>query len=63
MGIIITENDAPNVRQSPSTESEKIGTVDKGSTITILSEVNGWYEIEFKGKIGYVSGEFVEIIE
>ena len=63
VGKVVTENDALNVRKLPSTESEKIGTVDKGSTITILSEVNGWYEIEFNGKSGYVSGEFVEIIE
>ncbi|WP_419020947.1 SH3 domain-containing protein, partial [Holdemanella sp.] len=63
VGKVITEKDPLNVRQSPSTESEKIGTVDKGSTITILSEVNGWYEIEFNGKSGYVSGEFVQIVE
>ncbi len=63
IGKITTEKDPLNVRQSPSTESEKIGTVDKGSTITILSEVNGWYEIEFNGKSGYVSGEFVQIVE
>ena len=63
IGKITTERDPLNVRQSPSTESEKIGTVDKGSTITILSEVNGWYEIEYNGKSGYVSGEFVQIVE
>ena len=48
---------------SPHLPNQKIGTVDKGSTITILSEVNGWYEIEFNGKSGYVSGDFVEIID
>lgn len=53
----------PNQKKSTSTESEKIGTVDKGSTITILAEVNGWYEIEFNGKSGYVSEDFVEIID
>lgn len=63
MGIIITENDALNVRQSPSTESTKIGTVDKGSTVIIRSEVDGWYEIEFNGNSGYVSGEYVQIVE
>lgn len=63
MGTIITENDALNVRQLPSTESTKIGTVDKGSTVIICSEVDGWYEIEFNGNSGYVSGEYVQIVE
>ncbi|MBQ6942697.1 MAG: SH3 domain-containing protein [Ruminococcus sp.] len=63
IGTIITENDALNVRQSPSTESNKIGTVGKGSTVIIRSEVDGWYEIEFNSNSGYVSGEYVQIVE
>lgn len=60
-GKVITQKDDLNVRKEPSIESEKIGTVAKDSTINIISEVNGWYEIDFNGGSGYVSAEFIKV--
>ncbi len=58
-GIVNTEKDPLNVRKSPSTEAEIIGRLDKGSTVTVYSETDGWCEIEYNGGIGYVSKEYI----
>lgn len=60
-GIVNTEKDPLNVRKSPSTEAEIIGRLDKGSTVTVYSEADGWCEIEYNGGIGYVSKEYIKI--
>ncbi len=48
------------VRDKPSTGGLEVAKVDPGSTYKILTEENGWYQIEYeKGKKGWVSGEYV----
>lgn len=46
-----------NVRKKP--QGEKMGVVTDDQFLDILSEKNGWYEIAFKGKSGYVYGKYV----
>lgn len=58
-GTVNTEKDPLNVRKSPSTEAKIIGRIDKGSTVTVYSESDGWCEIEYNGGIGYVSKEYI----
>lgn len=60
-GIVATEKDDLNVRKSPSTEAEKIGTVEKGAIVNIISELDGWYAISFNNQTGYVSSEFIRL--
>ena len=60
-GMVNTEKNPLNVRKSPSTEAEIIGRLDKGSTVTVYSEADGWCEIEYNGGIGYVSKEYIKI--
>lgn len=59
-GVVITKTDPLNVRKSPSVNAEIIGKVAKGSTVEIYSETNGWCEIRYNGKVGYVSKDFIE---
>jgi hypothetical protein len=59
-------NDTPTgwlrVRTSP--RGEEIGKVNPGETYPIISEKDGWYEIEISGEnIGWVSGQYASIIE
>lgn len=65
-GVVVTEETELNVRKSPSTSSEILGTLPQGTTVTIngQSEIEGrtWYEIEYDGGIGYVSADYIEII-
>ncbi|WP_255258126.1 SH3 domain-containing protein, partial [Bacillus sp. AFS018417] len=52
-----------NVRNSPVLGSTLLGSVQKGENVTILGKANGWAKIEYKGKEGYVSLEFIKVGE
>ncbi|WP_265623216.1 SH3 domain-containing protein [Bacillus paramycoides] len=49
-----------NVRNSPVLGSSMIGYVQKNEKVTVLGKANGWAKIEYKGKEGYVSLEFLK---
>ncbi|MGE7884230.1 SH3 domain-containing protein, partial [Bacillus sp. NPDC094077] len=49
-----------NVRNSPVLGSSMIGYVQKNEKVKVLGKANGWAKIEYKGKEGYVSLEFLK---
>ena len=51
-----------NVRKGPGTSYDIIGQTLNGEVHKLLSESNGWYEIDFKGVKGWVSGSYIELI-
>lgn len=61
-GIVNTQNDPLNVRKQPSADSEKIGEVAKGSTVTIIETVGDWYQIDYGNQVGYVSQKYISIL-
>lgn len=52
-----------NIRNGPGTEHEKIGKLTKGKEYKVISTPEGWYEIEFSGNTGFVSGEFLKLLQ
>lgn len=50
-----------NFRSGPSTNYSVIGELSEGTTFTVLSESNGWYEIDYNGTTGYVYGYYVSV--
>ncbi|WP_078579007.1 N-acetylmuramoyl-L-alanine amidase [Salipaludibacillus agaradhaerens] len=48
-----------NVRSSASTEADIIDSLSRGTTIELLSESNGWYEVETEKGNGYIHGSYV----
>ena len=60
-GKVNTEKDPLNVRKQPSTDSKILGTVPKGSTITITGESGEWYTINFGNETGYVAKKYILI--
>lgn len=48
-----------NVRTGPSTSHTVLGSVNKGKTVQVVSEVQDWFKINFNGGTGYVSKDFV----
>ena len=51
-----------NVRSTPDTSKSAIGKLYKNDMVSIISqESNGWYKINYKGKIGYVSGSYIKV--
>lgn len=56
--------DVLNVRTSDSETADKLGTVQKGETLTVLEQkINGWSKVEFNGKEAYIKSEYLEIID
>lgn len=49
-----------NVRNSYYSSATKIGTLNKGTSVQIVSSVNGWYKIKYGNGYGYVSGAYVK---
>jgi len=54
--------DILNVRSGPTTETEILGKLSLGTTVEILSEGEGWYEINFDSKVAYICGEYVRVV-
>ena len=55
--------DILNVRSGPSTETEKLGKLSLGTTVDILAQSEGWYEISFESKTAYISAEYIRLID
>ena len=48
-----------NVRQSASTSSRIVGTLKPGDRVMVLSESNGWAQIEYGSGTAYVSAQYL----
>lgn len=48
-----------NLRVEPNTECEILVVIAKGAEVQKISEENGWAKVEYEGKIGYVSAEYL----
>ncbi|MGL5616215.1 MAG: SH3 domain-containing protein [Sarcina sp.] len=49
-----------NVRSSASTSGSVIGQLSNGAKVSITGESGNWYKIDYNGKVGYVSKDFVK---
>ena len=52
---IVTSTSGLNIRQEPSVSSDKLGTLEYGTEITILEDCGDWYRINN----GYVFKDYV----
>ncbi|MBH0164076.1 SH3 domain-containing protein [Fictibacillus sp. 7GRE50] len=48
------KSDSVNVYEKPSTRKQIINTLPSGTEISIISEINGWYQISFGNLNGWV---------
>ncbi|MEC1354836.1 SH3 domain-containing protein [Bacillus sonorensis] len=48
-----------NVRSSASHQARIIASLNRNTTVTILNEQHGWYEIEFNGQKGWVASHYI----
>ncbi len=49
-----------NIRSESNTESEILGSLNYGETLKFIGYLNGWYEVYYNGRVGYVSSDYVE---
>ncbi len=48
-----------NIRAKASTDSEILGTLAAGSSITRTSNSNGWSKVDYNGKTGYIKSDYL----
>lgn len=59
----VTSNGNLRVRSGPGTDYDVVGSVSSGTILEVWGEENGWMHIRMDdGRDGYVSGEYVEMI-
>lgn len=54
-GTVATGSGSLTVRSGPGIDYDKIGSLAKGTNVTILGEEKGWYKIVYKSGNGYVA--------
>jgi len=58
-GVVSTLGDVLNVRGGPARTAPLVGTLPKGSRVTITGVAPGWYRISFRDTTAYVSADFI----
>lgn len=63
--VRVEVDDSLNVRESGSTEADIIGAVNNGDELALLTDTaqDGWYQVSYNGGTGYVSAEYVKVID
>jgi N-acetylmuramoyl-L-alanine amidase len=59
---IVTASGGLNLRKEPSIEATRLETIPQGGRVTILSQHKDWYQVDSQGTIGYVFGQYLDII-
>ena len=60
--IKVVNTDGLNVRKGPSTSYESIGEIDKGTSVEVISESDGWSKINYKNTTAYVATRYLDKI-
>ena len=60
-GTVTTQGGNLNVRTGPSTGYDIITQLTNGSSVKVIGEKDGWYQIEIPARFGYVCGEYLRV--
>lgn len=60
-GKVVNVTTNLRVRSGASTSSSVIGYLTNNSSVNVKGEEGNWYKIEFKGSIGYVSKDYIQV--
>ena len=60
-GTVVTQGSNLNVRTGPSTGYDIITQLINGSSVKVIGEKDGWYQIEIPARYGYVCGEYLRV--
>lgn len=62
-GLVTTAGGSLNVRASASTASPVVGSLQKGSYVTLLSKSGSWWKVEYgKGAYGYCHADYITVV-
>ena len=62
-GIVDVSGGWLNIRSAPSATSSKLGGLQKGSYITLISQTGSWWKVEYgQGRFGYCHGDYIQVV-
>lgn len=61
-GVVNLTSGTLNLRARPSRTARIIGSIPNGATLSVLGQWQGWYVVNYRGTVGYVAAEYVNII-
>lgn len=60
----VTATTTVNVRSSDSENADRLGKVSGGTKLELVeAKVNGWSEVIYEGKTGYIKSEYLQTVE
>lgn len=62
-GVLNTDGASLNLRSGPGTGYKKLASIPAGAVLTISGEENGWYKTTYNSKVGYVSADYITIVD
>ena len=62
-GHVRTNGSNLNIRTGPGIGFDIINSLANGTEVQVMKEENGWYQLEFPAKYGYVCGKYLELNE
>jgi uncharacterized protein YgiM (DUF1202 family) len=60
-GVGAITGSSVRMRSDASTSSDILKTMDKGSAVSILETLDGWFRIAYDGATGYVSSDYLTV--
>ena len=61
IGHVRTHGSNLNVRTGPGIDYKIVNSLANGTEVQVMKEENGWYQLEFPAKYGYVCGKYLEL--
>lgn len=58
----VQTTDGVNIRNSASTDADKLGRCDMGTRFTAVGTEGEWTKVEYREQIGYIKTEFLETV-
>ncbi len=62
-GQVTTTGGTLNFRSGAGTSFDKISSLSNGSIVTVLGLENDWYQVSYNGTTGYVTSEYLTIVD
>lgn len=57
----ISSNASANMRSGPSTDTKSLRKLPRHTAVTVISEENDWYKVNYNGQEGYISKSLVTL--
>lgn len=61
-GVVNVSSGNLNLREKPSRTARVIASIPDGAMLTVLGQWQGWYVVNYRGRVGYVAAQYVNIV-